>query len=35
MGRVYIYLMDGKSPICFYKEHMKNFLDPNPKTKWV
>lgn len=35
MGRVYVYLMDGKSPICFYKEHIKNFLDPNPKTKWV
>jgi hypothetical protein len=35
MGRVYIYLMDGKKPICFYKEHIKNFLDPNPKTRWL
>lgn len=35
MGRVYVYLMDGKNPVCYYKEHMKNFLDPNPKTKWI
>lgn len=35
MGRVYVYLMDGKTPICYYKEHIKNFLNPNPKTKWI
>ena len=35
MGRVYVYLMDGKNPVCYYKEHIKNFLDPNPKMKWI
>lgn len=34
MGRVYIYLMDGKTPICFAKTHVKNFLNPDAEFVW-
>jgi len=27
--------MDGESPVCFYKDHINNYLDPNAKYKWV
>ena len=34
MGRVYIYLMDGKTPLCYAKSHVKNFLEPDAKFIW-
>ncbi len=27
--------MDGKHPVCFYREHIKNFTDPNAKFRWI
>ena len=32
---VFIYLMDGDKPICFFKDSVLNYTDPNAKTKWV
>ena len=26
--------MDGNNPVCFYKDNIKNFMDPNPKMQW-
>lgn len=34
LGRVYIYLMDGDEPICFWKGMASEFTDPSPKFKW-
>lgn len=35
IGRVYVYLMSGNNPIAFYKAETADFLDPNPKIKWL
>ena len=35
MGKVYFYLMDGDSPVCFASESIENFKNPNPKMKWI
>lgn len=35
IGRVYVYLMSGSTPICYYKGEIEEFLDPNPKMKWL
>jgi hypothetical protein len=35
IGRVYVYLLSGDKPIAFYKAEIGDFLDPNPKTKWI
>ena len=34
LGRVYIYLLEGDEPICFWKGLAKDFMDPSPKFKW-
>jgi hypothetical protein len=34
LGRIYVYLMDGSSPICFWKGNVADFQDPDPKLKW-
>ena len=34
MEKVYIYLMDGNTPICFWKGNINDFQDRNPKFKW-
>jgi len=34
IGRVYIYLMDGDNPVCFIKEEIETFMNPNPQFKW-
>lgn len=34
-GTVFVLLMDDDKPICFYKEDIDNFTDPNPEYKWV
>jgi hypothetical protein len=31
MGKVFIYLMDGDKPVCYAKDDITNYLDPNPK----
>lgn len=35
IGRVFVYLMKGNDPICYYKAGIEEFMDPNPKFKWV
>jgi hypothetical protein len=30
IGRVYVYLMQGDKPVCYYKAEIEEFLDPNP-----
>lgn len=36
IGKVYFYLMDANdNPICYYKDSIQNYLDPNPKMKWL
>src|ERR1017187_9298011 len=35
IGRVFVYLMQGSTPICFYSAPTADFLDPNPKMKWI
>lgn len=35
LDRVYVYLMDGNSPICYWKGHVLDFLNPDPGFKWL
>jgi len=30
IGKVYVYLMSGDKPVCYYKEEIEKFMDPNP-----
>ncbi len=30
IGKVYVYLMSGKDPICFYSADIEDFINPNP-----
>lgn len=32
---VFIYLMDGKKPVCFWKDLCTNYVDPEAKPRWV
>jgi hypothetical protein len=27
--------MSGNNPICYYKDDIENFLDPNPIFRWI
>jgi hypothetical protein len=33
MDKVFIYIMDGSIPICYWKGDIKEFVNPNP-TFW-
>lgn len=35
MGKVYFYLMDGDNAVCYAKDDIENFLDPNPDLRWI
>ena len=35
MENIFVYLMDGNYPICFWKGKVSEFLDPNPKFRWL
>ena len=36
MERIYVYLMDGDKPICYWKGLASEFMDPNPKKyRWL
>ena len=35
LGRIYVYLMDGEEPICFWKGLAADFTDPNPAYRWL
>jgi hypothetical protein len=27
--------MDGDSPVCYYKDDIKNFMNPDAEYKWI
>jgi hypothetical protein len=35
MDKIFVYLMDGTKPICFWKGSVSDFKDPNPKYRWL
>ena len=35
MDRIYVYLMSGEVPICWWKGQVTEFLDPNPQYRWL
>ncbi len=35
MERVYVYLMDGDVPICFWKGDLADYMNPDPEYKWI
>jgi len=36
IGKVFVYLMQGSNPICYYSANIEEFLDnPNPPIRWV
>ena len=35
MDNMFVYLMDGSTPICFWKGKVKDFADPDPKYQWL
>lgn len=35
MEKIFIYIMDGSIPICYWKGDIKEFLNPNPKFRWI
>ena len=32
--KVIVHLMDGDTPVCFFKDDIENYLDPNPAMQW-
>ena len=35
MDKIFVYLIDGVKPICYWKGTVSEFLDPNPKYRWL
>ena len=35
MDNMFVYLMDGKVPICFWKGKVTEFLNPDPSYRWL
>ena len=35
MEKVFLYIMDGTVPICYWKGNITDFLNPNPTFKWI
>lgn len=35
MDKVFVYLMEGDSPICYWKGSVTEFTDPDPKFRWI
>lgn len=35
MDRVYIYLMDGDKPVCYWKGKVSEFTNANPTERWI
>lgn len=34
LGNIYVYLMDGDTPICYWSAPASEFTDPNPSYRW-
>lgn len=35
MDTIFVYLMDGKVPICFWKGKVSEFKELNPNYRWL
>ncbi len=35
IGKVYFYLMSGDNPVCYFKEDIEKFMNPNPDWLWI
>ena len=35
IGKVFIYLLDGDVPVCFWSGPASEFADPNPTPRWI
>lgn len=35
MDNIFVYLMDGKVPICFWKGKVTEFTNPDPSYRWI
>lgn len=35
MDKIFIYLMDGDSAICYWKGNVKDFENPDPSFQWI
>ena len=35
MDKIFVYLMDGNNPICYWKGEVKDFENPDPKYQWL
>lgn len=35
LGKVYVYLLDGEDPICFWSGLASEFTEPNAKNRWL
>ncbi len=35
IGKVFVYLLSGDKPVCYYKADIEQFKDPNPEWKWI
>ena len=35
MEQIFIYLMDGDTPVCFWKGQCTDFLNPDPGYQWL
>ena len=35
MENIYVYLMDGSVPICYWKGKVKDFTNPDPSYQWL
>jgi len=33
--KVFVYLMDGDTPVCFWKGDLTDFINPDPDYKWL
>lgn len=34
LDRIYVYLMDGDDPVCYWKGDCKDFENPDPEFIW-
>jgi hypothetical protein len=35
LDHIYVYLVDGTTPICYWKGKVSQFTDPNPEYRWL
>ena len=35
IDKIYVYLLQGERPICYWTGKLSEFTDPNPKFRWL